>query len=54
MASKTVTLETECEFDVFCGDCGQVLDADFDRSGTLRVDPCQTCMEKAAEDARED
>ena len=55
MASKIVQVDSvECEFDVYCGDCGKALDADFNNKGNLEVDPCRTCIENAVKDARED
>jgi hypothetical protein len=53
MAIKTIPVDpVDHEFNVYCGDCGQLLDADFNKKGNLEVDPCRTCMEKASENDR--
>ena len=39
------------DIDIECAECGNGLEAD-QRRGVIGVDPCETCMDKAREEAR--
>lgn len=46
---KTATLEIK----VYCDKCRDEVSAEFDRDGTLMVDPCEGCLREAKEAADE-
>jgi len=57
----TVTIRKEIEVEVYrmeCSKCGDGLeftvDADRDGDLTMDVEPCETCLKAAREDARRD
>ena len=45
------TIETSADFDVYCDECGALLDADTNRQNNVKVTPCPTCIESAVKDA---
>lgn len=51
---SAIEIEPEAvKFDVICDTCKNSLAADYDyRKETLRVEPCENCLEKAKEEGR--
>jgi len=37
------------DVDVVCAVCGEILSGEMDRSGSLKIDPCDECLQEAFE-----
>ena len=43
-------MDITAEVDVVCAVCGEVLSGEMGRSGALRIDPCDKCLQEAFEE----
>ena len=46
-------MEITADVEVVCAVCGEVLSGEMGRSGTLRIDPCEKCLNDAFEEGKE-
>jgi len=46
-------MEITADVEVVCAVCGEVLSGEMGRSGALRIDPCEKCLNDAFEEGKE-
>ena len=47
-------MDMTADIDVVCAVCGEVLSGEMDRSGSLRIDPCEKCLRESYEEGEKE
>jgi hypothetical protein len=47
-------MDVTMDVDVVCAVCGEILSGEMGRSGSLRIDPCEKCLNDAYEEGEEE